>query len=76
MKILKAIKPVVAQMNNGMTVNERLYVSGLLKEFDEAVAMKNKVKVIFILLRIELKEKSIVDILKSLDLFTEEDLPL
>ncbi len=59
----------------GMTVNERLYVSGLLNEFDQAIAMKNKVKVIFILFRVGLKEESIIDILKSIGFYSEEDIP-
>ena len=60
----------------GMTVNERLYVSGLLNEFDKAVAMKNKTKIIFILFRVELKETNVIDILKSIGLYSDDEIPL
>lgn len=38
----------------GMTVNERLYVAGLLDEFEEAVSDKNTEKSIRILKKVEL----------------------
>ena len=50
----------------GMTVNERLYVSGLINDFDEAVTQRNVVKIISILKKVELEKESITDILKSL----------
>lgn len=43
----------------GMTVNERLYVSGLMDEFDEAVEKKDTEKVRSILEEVELTEESI-----------------
>ena len=49
----------------GMTVNERLYVSGLMDEFDNAVKDKNIKKIKSILEKVELKEESIIPILKS-----------
>jgi len=52
----------------GMTVNERLYVSGLMDEFDEAVEKKNTEKVRAILAEVELTEESIKPILKKLEL--------
>lgn len=52
----------------GMTVNERLYVSGLMNEFDKAVEEKNIEKVKAILVKVELEEPSITPILKSLGL--------
>lgn len=52
----------------GMTVNERLYVSGLMDEFDEAVEKKNTEKVRAILEKVELTEDSINPILEELDL--------
>lgn len=52
----------------GMTVNERLYVSGLMGEFDEAVKEKNTEKVRAILKKVELTEASIKPILEKLEL--------
>jgi hypothetical protein len=52
----------------GMTVNERLYVSGLMGKFDEAVKQKNSEKVRAILEKVELTEASIKPILDRLEL--------
>ena len=52
----------------GMTVNERLYVSGLLDEFDEAVEKKNAEKARSILEEVGLTEESIKPILEKLGL--------
>ena len=52
----------------GMTVNERLYVSGLMDEFDEAVEKKDAEKLRSILEKVELKEGSIKPILDKLEL--------
>jgi molecular chaperone GrpE (heat shock protein) len=52
----------------GMTVNERLYVSGLMDEFDEAVEKKGTEKVRAILEKVELTEESITPILEELGL--------
>lgn len=52
----------------GMTVNERLYVSGLMDEFDEAVEKKNTEKVRAILEKVELTEESIKPILEKCEL--------
>ena len=49
----------------GMTVNERLYVSGLLDEFEEAVEKKNTEKARAILAKVELTEESIKPILEK-----------
>lgn len=49
----------------GMTVNERLYVSGLMSEFDEAVAKKDAEKARSILEKVELTEESIKPILEK-----------
>jgi len=49
-------------------VNERLYVSGLMDEFDEAVEKKNTDKVRAILEKVELTEDSIKPILETLEL--------
>ena len=50
----------------GMTVNERLYVIGLMDEFDKAIKGKNIDKIRIILERVELTEDSINTILKQL----------
>jgi hypothetical protein len=52
----------------GMTVNERLYVSSLMDEFDDAVEKKNIEKVRTILNKVELTEDSIEPILENLNL--------
>ena len=49
----------------GMTVNERLYVSGLLEKFDNAIAQKDINLVIAILEKVELNDSNIQAILKS-----------
>jgi molecular chaperone GrpE (heat shock protein) len=53
---------------SGMTVNERLYVSGLMDEFDAAVQKKDAEKVQAILEKVELTEESIKPILEKLNL--------
>jgi hypothetical protein len=53
---------------SGMTVNERLYVSGLIDEFDEAVEKADLFKVRSILEKVELSEESIQPILDKLKL--------
>ena len=53
----------------GMTVNERLYVSGLIDEFDKAVGDKNIEEAIRILKRVELPNDSIKPILEQLGLW-------
>lgn len=50
----------------GMTVNERLYVSGLMSEFDEAVENENTKKIRAILEKVELTEESIKPIIEKL----------
>jgi len=50
----------------GMTVNERLYVSGLSHKFDKAVAKKNLVEIMQILKQVELTDLSIEPILENL----------
>ncbi|PID99750.1 MAG: hypothetical protein CSA81_14660 [Acidobacteria bacterium] len=52
----------------GMTVNERLYVSGLMDEFDEAVEKKDTEKVRTIFEKVGLTEDSIKPILEKLEL--------
>lgn len=51
----------------GMTVNERLYVSGFMDDFDKAVEEKNIRKIIEILEKVEITEESSINsILKEL----------
>lgn len=52
----------------GMTVNERLYVSGYMDEYDKAVKEKDITKIREILQKVELNEKSIKPILEHLGL--------
>jgi predicted AAA+ superfamily ATPase len=52
----------------GMTVNERLYVIGLMEEFDRAVEEKNVDRVYEILAKVGLNEESTKPILQRLQL--------
>lgn len=52
----------------GMTVNERLYVSGLIDEFYKAVEKKDIETVISILKKVELSNDQIKTILTALNL--------
>ena len=52
----------------GMTVNERLYASGCIEEFEKSVKVKDVNRVISILKAVELEEESIQPILESLGL--------
>jgi hypothetical protein len=56
---------------SGMTVNERLYVSGLLDKFDKAVKEKKVIEVIDILKLVGLRDESIKPILKNYKLIEE-----
>ena len=51
-----------------MTVNERLYVAGLIDKFDKAVKEKDTAKVREILKSVELNEDSIRPILEEYEL--------
>jgi len=53
---------------SAMTVNERLYLSGLIGDFDIAVEKKDINKVVSILKEVELTDLSIDPILKQLKL--------
>ena len=55
----------------GMTVNERLYVSGKLTKFDNAVSNKNTKEVIKILKSVDLDIESIIPILEQFGLEKE-----
>lgn len=56
----------------GMTVNERLYVSGLIGKFDKAVKDRNTKSIISILKEVELTDESITDILLNLGFIIDE----
>lgn len=58
-------------MYAGMTVNERLYVSGRLEEFDQLVKQKDVNGVIKVLKEIELSDASIPPILQALGLIED-----
>lgn len=53
---------------SGMTVNERLFVSGLLKDFELAKKQNDVIRIIDILRKIDVDEESIGEILKTLKL--------
>ncbi|MDR2874526.1 MAG: hypothetical protein LBV44_01170 [Methylobacillus sp.] len=53
----------------GMTVNERLYISGFMEAFDKAIKENNIVEITDILKKIEIADESaITAILKNLRL--------
>jgi ABC-type multidrug transport system ATPase subunit len=52
----------------GMTVNERLYVSGLMADYDRAVEKQDAQMVREILKKVELTEANIKPILEQLSL--------
>jgi hypothetical protein len=52
----------------GMTVNERLYLSGLMDQFDKALLRKDTNTLISILKEVELNNTNINAILKSQNL--------
>ena len=50
---------------SGMTVNERLCVSGLIKKFDKAVNKRDAEKIRSILKKVELTEENILPTLEK-----------
>lgn len=60
----------MSEKYSGMTVNERLYASGKMDEFDRAVEEKNTEKVKAILMKVEADESSINTILKEYGLIS------
>ncbi len=56
----------------GMTVNERLYLSGLFDQFDKAVASKNIERIKEILKEVELSDSAILDFLTRLKLLKKK----
>ncbi len=59
-EILQAVRQVEGL--GGMTVNERLYISGLMNEFDKS-KNSNKIKAAFILESLQVSKSSIDKIL-------------
>lgn len=57
-----------------MTVNERLYLSGFMDEYDKAIKEKNVEKIREILQKVELNEISINPILEQLGLDSNQNL--
>lgn len=53
---------------SGMTINERLSLSGQMKEFDSAKRNKDREKLIAILENVKVDKSSINDILRSLEI--------
>ncbi|RTY70546.1 hypothetical protein EKL99_08040 [Flavobacterium sp. ZB4P23] len=53
---------------SGMTVNERLYVGGLINDFDNALEQKNVEGIKAVLKKVALNEDSIFEMLISLGL--------
>jgi hypothetical protein len=49
----------------GMTVNERLYLSGLLNDFEKAAKQKNKVELKSILEKVHLNSESIKAVIEN-----------
>lgn len=56
----------------GMTVNERLYVSGLLADFDKAVEAKDARAVMLILKKVHLTDEQIAPILEKFGLAADD----
>jgi len=59
---------------SGMTVNERLFVGGLLNEFDQAVEKREIDRVIEILKAVEMPDSAIAPILESVGLKSSSEL--
>jgi len=56
-----------------MTLNERLYVGGLIDVFDQALERKDKKIIISILNDVGVKESSVAFVLKELGFSSEAD---
>jgi hypothetical protein len=54
---------------SGMTLNERLAISGLLDEFEKAVKEKNKLRLAQILKEVEIEEKTVESYIKGRTFF-------
>ena len=59
------VKPRTAKDLAGMTVNERLYETNQLDEFDAAVAARDEVRLREVLERLHLGESNVVEIIRS-----------
>lgn len=58
-------KQLTEKEASGMTVNERLYLSGLLDSFEEAAKQKNKVELKSILEKVHLNSENIEAIIED-----------
>ena len=63
----KPCEYVVSKKYAAMTVNERLYVSGLMDEFEGAVEERDLDRICAILRKVELAEDSLKPILEQLE---------
>lgn len=50
---------------SGMTLNERLVISGLLNEFEQAIKLKKREKVIRVLQQLDIDKKGVNAILEK-----------
>lgn len=64
MQNVKHIISMKDHNDGGMTVNERLWVSGLMEQFDKAVKKKNRDRVTAILNQVELTGSNVDAVLK------------
>ncbi len=58
-------KQLTEKEASGMTINERLYLSGLLDDFEKAAKQKNKVELKSILEKVYLNSESIEAIIEN-----------
>jgi hypothetical protein len=57
---------------DGMTINERLLVSGKIQDFDKAIKLKDKILLRNILIEIEINDNSLIDNLMNQNSINKE----